>query len=68
MSVIMSSFFSFDDTSMILMMKMSVIFDEMLAESHNIQIHSDSGFFRVHGLCTFGPHSFSQHFVKQTFQ
>ena len=34
----------------------------------NIQIHSDSGFFRVNGLCTFGPHSFSQHFVKQTFQ
>ena len=34
----------------------------------NIQTHKDTGFFRVNGLRTFGPPSFSHHSVRQTFQ
>merc|ERR1712159_627974 len=30
--------------------------------------HTDTGFFRVNGLRTFGPPSFSHHSVRQTFQ
>ena len=34
----------------------------------NIQTHTDTGFYRVNGLRTFGPPSFSHHSVRQTFQ